>query len=139
MGKIYLDCKGIDDLAHKLGSLGDKARGAVTEMLTVGSDLMIDGLQRACDEYGHVRTGGLRKSIQRKGNVVAFDDGGFVIVTFKGKNKSGTRYGEIAYYLNYGTHGNAGDNWIDNSVELLKPICEDAMEQVLNRHLSRNT
>lgn len=140
--KLYLDAsEAIDGLAAKLARLGAGAQAAVMDMLIEGSDVLIDGLKRGVVEYGHDApgesgraTGGLKESIQRKEPELT-SDGGEVIVTFKGTNDSGERYGAIAAYLNYGTSSIRGDHWIDNTYELVKPLAENAMAQALNRHL----
>jgi len=101
MARISVDCSGIEHLARKLGSLGDRAQSAVTEMLTRGSDMMIDGLRRGCVEYGHDTpgksgraTGGMKDSIGVKdGSLEAHPDGGSVVITFNGTDERGTRYG----------------------------------------------
>lgn len=134
--RIYLNGDGIDGLAAKLARLGDRAKEAVSDMLITGSDIMIDGLKRGCAEYGHVKTGGLQNSIQRKGKPKVSDDGGEVVVTFKGTNEHGTRYGEIMAYLNYGTSTIPADHWVDNTVEEVLPIATQAMSDVLDRHLN---
>lgn len=137
MARIRLDCTGIENLARKLGSLGDAAAGAVQEMLEKGASMMVDGLQRGVQEYGHVRDGDLQKSIGIKDNSLKADpDGGSVVITFKGTDERGERYGAIAYYLNYGTSSIQADHWIDNTVELMRPLCNEAMEQVLNKHIN---
>ncbi len=134
--RIYINGDGIEGLARKLASLGDKARGAINDMLMQGSDYMIDALQQACTSYGHDRTGGLRESIQRKSAPKVTEDGGEVIITFKGANEYGTRYGEIMAYLNYGTSHIRGDHWVDNTVDLAKPLAEQIMSDVLDKHLA---
>lgn len=150
MAKISLDCSGIENLARKLGSLGDRAPRAVEAMLIKGADLMTDGLRRGCAEYGHDKpgtsgraTGGLKESIGVKsGSLRAERDGGSVIITFNGTDEHGTRYGEIAYYLNYGTggeHGITADHWIDNTIDLVRPLCTEAMNQVLKQYLNNPT
>lgn len=141
--RLYLDAsEAIDGLAAKLARLGANAQAAVKDMLIEGSDVLIDGLQRGVVEYGHDApgesgraTGGLKESIQRKSAPKLTSDGGEVIVTFKGTNDSGERYGAIAAYLNYGTSSIRGDHWIDNTYEMVKPLAENAMAQALNRHL----
>ena len=141
--RIYLDAdKAIEGLAKKLASLETGAKAAVMDMLIEGSDVMIDGLQRGVAEYGHAppgksgrATGGLAESIQRKGSPKATEDGGEVIITFAGTDEHGERYGEIAAVLNYGSSSIPADHWIDNTVELVKPLAEQAMAQALDRHL----
>lgn len=149
--KIYLDANGIEGLAGKLASLGDRAQAAVADMLKVGSDFMIDGLKRGVTEYGHDApgksgraTGGLKESIGLKGGKIkATNDGGEAIITFNGTDARGQRYGAIAAYLNYGTSNSDGtskitaDHWIDNTVEMIKPLAQDAMKQALDRHLAK--
>ena len=139
-----MDAKGIDDLAVKLAKLGDMAQTAVTDMLEAGSSFMIDGLKRAVTEYGHDApgksgraTGGLKESIGLKGKIKATNDGGEAIITFNGTDARGQRYGEIAASLNYGTSSIPADHWIDNTVELIKPLAEDVMEQKLNSYLKK--
>lgn len=105
---------------------------------------MIDGLKRGVAEYGHDApgesgraTGGLKESIGLKGKIKTTDDGGEAIITFNGTDARGQRYGAIAAYLNYGTSSIPADHWIDNTVELVKPLAQDAMEQALDRHLAK--
>lgn len=143
--KIYVDAKGIDNLAVKLAKLGDRAQAAVTDMLEAGSSFMIDGLKRGVTEYGHDvpgisgrATGGLKESIGLKGGKIkATSDGGEAIITFNGTDARGQRYGEIAASLNYGTSSITADHWIDNTVELIKPLAQDVMEQKLNQYLKK--
>ncbi len=142
--KIYVDANGIDSLAGKLTSLGNQAQAAVADMLKAGSDVMIDGLKRGVASYGHDApgesgraTGALKESIglNSKG-IQATKDGGQAVITFNGENSRGERYGAIAAYLNYGTSSIPADHWIDYTVDLIKPLAEQAMEQELNRHLT---
>lgn len=143
--KIYLDANGIEGLAGKLASLGDRAQAAVEDMLEAGSSFMIDGLKRGVTEYGHDApgksgraTGGLKESIGLKGGKIkATNEGGEAIITFKGTDARGQRFGEIAASLNYGTSSIPADHWIDNTVELIKPLAQDAMAQALDRHLAK--
>lgn len=141
--KIYLDANGIEGLAKKLASLA-YPRAAVADMLKAGSDYMIDGLKRGVTEYGHDApgksgraTGGLKESIGLKGKIKATNDGGEAIITFNGTDARGQRYGEIAASLNYGTSSIPADHWIDNTVELIKPLAQDVMKQALDRHLAK--
>lgn len=134
---IHLNGEGIDGLASKLAALGQKAASAVNDMLINGSDVLIDGLKSGCDEYGHNRTGGLRNSINRKAAPKVTEDGGEVVVTFVGADEHGTRYGEIAAYLNHGTSKISADHWVDNTVERVMPAAKRAMSDTLNAHLGK--
>ncbi|MBR4458276.1 MAG: hypothetical protein IKS31_04895 [Clostridia bacterium] len=148
--RIHLNGDHIDNLARKLASLGERAGEAVSDMLINGSDYLIDALKRGCAEYGHDSpgnsgraTGGLIKSIQRKSEPKLNNDGGEVVITFKGSKKSGksgkksVRYGEIMAYLNYGTSSIPADHWVDNTLELAMPIAKEIMNDTLNKHLNR--
>lgn len=135
--KIYINSDRIDNLALKLARLQQRAKPAINEMLMNGSDFLIEALKRGCDSYGHVKTGGLRESIDRKSPPEVTDDGGEVIVTFKGTNEHGVRYGAIMAYLNYGTSSIPADHWVDNTVAESMPIVTQIMNDTLNKHLNR--
>lgn len=136
--KIYLNGDAISNLAQKLAQLQQRAKPAINEMLMNGSDFLIEALKRGCESYGHVNTGGLRESIDRKSPPKVTDDGGEVIVTFKGTNEHGVRYGEIMAYLNYGTAGGKiqADHWVDNTVAEAMPIATQIMNDTLNKYLN---
>ena len=141
--RLYLDAeKAVEGLAKKLARLETGAKAAIKDMLIAGSDVMIDGLKRGAAEYGHGppgksgrATGGMIESIRRKSAPKVTEDGGEVIVTFVGTDEHGERYGEIAAILNYGSSTIPADHWIDNTVEMVKPLAEQAEAQALDRHL----
>jgi hypothetical protein len=139
--RLYVDDGAINGLVNKLSRLGAEAGQTAVEMAEAAGNYAVEALKMATHDYGHHRTGGLEGSIGLKGKPQMTANGASVVVTFKGTNEHGERYGAIAAYLNYGTGNKGADggikpsHWVDNTREDIKGAVVEIAEKVLDSKL----
>lgn len=120
-----LTFQGLDAVMDELTRRENGASEVIGQMLEAGAAEMV----QAWKDAAPVRTGGLQKSIKAS-KITKDADGGNAVISPKGTNKYGYRYGEIAFILHYGTSRINASRWVDAAEADGEPKVEAAMRAI---------
>lgn len=128
MAKVF--SSGLELAEAQLDRLG---RGGIRRIVEAGSAAAQAVMQRATKEAGHVRTGGLMRSIN-PGKYYEGLNSGAQYVEFQGVNPNGLPYHDLAYIIDNG-RGSRGDRFITSRERESEEAAAAAMQAESDRLL----
>lgn len=102
-----IHCEGLEALARELEQEPARAVQRETRMLLAGAEIVRKGWEDTAEERGFRRTGGLIAAIRYAKKSEKMRDLRYVDIYPQGSDKTGMRYGAIAYILHFGTPGSS--------------------------------
>lgn len=125
---------GLDALIRYVDSKQDTGDLA-SECLEAAGQELEKAWKSAISQAGHVKSGGLLRSVTHKVFLSKNGSVPYVSVYLKGKSKpkgkaKGTAYSYIAYVLNYGAYGRSGSRFKQRAENLAKPKVEARLAEI---------
>ena len=141
MAKLRID--GLDDVENQLQKLSKNLQGkAVVNMLKAGGEVLRAAWVEEINEYHHVRTGAMEKSVGVT-NMQLDSNGVYVTVYPMGTDSHRINNAQKAYILHHGRNPNKrghkaikGDRFVTKAERAAKESALAAMQQVLNEYVS---
>ncbi len=125
---------GIDELIQKFetGGIDEETTDA---MLQAGAEITKGHWKRSAEAAGHRRTGDMIDSIGYKPKPKRTEDTKKIDVYPLGTDRKGTRNGQKAFTLNYGSSEITGSRFVDAAEKSADPEASKAMEEILTKKL----